>query len=370
MTDAASAGAILTIDLGAIQANWRLLAARLAPGAELSAVIKADAYGLGAAKVGPALHAAGCRSFFVALLDEALLLRKLLPRADIYVLGGALPGTESTFAQNRLIPVLNAPEQIALWAAFSQGRYISALHVDTGMARLGMNNLEMTRALADPKVRDGLAVRLLISHLACSDEPGHPLNAEQLSRFTQAREGLSALGLANLRTSFANSSGLFLDQAFHGDLARPGAALYGVNPCPGQPNPMAQVVHLQGKILQVREIDSPQSVGYGASWRAGRKSRIATVSVGYADGYLRSLSNRAHAVLNGVRIPLVGRVSMDLITFDVTETPQSAARPGALVDLIGAGCNIDTLAQEAGTIGYEILTSLGPRYHRVYRNPA
>ncbi len=357
------AGAILTIDLDAIVGNWRALGARLG-GAECAAVVKADAYGLGAARVAPALAAAGCRTFFVATLDEGLALRDLLPEARIVVLGGAIAGSEADFAARNLVPVLNSLDQIARWAALAQSRGApldAVIHVDTGMNRLGLPGDELDRLAAEPERLAGLAPALVMSHLACAEAPENPMNEAQRRAFEAARARLPATA-----ASLANSSGIFLGPAYHYDLARPGVALYGVNPTPNKPNPMAEVVRLQGKIVQVRDVDSPQTVGYGATHRVTAPGRIATVPVGYADGYQRSLGNRAYAAIGGVRVPVVGRVSMDLITLDVSALPPEAAQPGALVDLIGGGCPIDEVAGWADTIAYELLTGLGRRFARRY----
>lgn len=368
---AARAGAILTIDLDAIASNYRRLCTEL--GAKLgttacAAVVKADAYGLGISTVGPALARAGACIFFTAQLEEAITLRGLLPdTADIFVLNGLAAGPAKDFLAHDLQPVLNSLGEIDAWRALAktEGSALpAALHLDTGMNRLGLPANEIDALAVDPARLDGIALSYTMSHLACADEPAHPLNAGQLAAFTAARARIAAL--TNSPASFANSSGIFLGPDYHFDLARPGVALYGVNPTPGHPNPMAQVVRLQGKILQLREIDAPQSVGYGATHRATGPRRIATVAVGYADGYLRSLSNRGNAWIGDQQVPVVGRVSMDLITLDVTALPHEAVSLGGLVDLIGPRSSADEIAAEAGTIGYEILTALGQRYHRVY----
>ncbi len=372
-SEAERAGAVLTIDLGAIAANYRLLCDRVAP-AECAAVVKADAYGLGAGRVAPALYEAGCRTFFVALIDEEIAVRRALTdqgrsesdetESAIYVLNGLTPNTAGVFAEHRLGPVLNSIGQIDAWAAFARASAplaAAAIHVDTGMSRLGLPPNELSILRGDPSRLAGIRLAHVISHLACADEPDHPLNALQRDAFNAARSSLPAAA-----GSLANSSGIFLGPGYHADLARPGCALYGVSPLPRRTNPMRQVVRLQGKILQVREIDTPQTVGYGAKHRAEKRERIATVAVGYADGYLRHLSNRSYAYVGDFRAPLVGRVSMDLTTFDVTGVPDDLVRPGATMDLIGPRVTVDALADAAGTIGYEILTSLGARYHRVY----
>ncbi len=373
MNEAERAGAILTIDLGAIFANYRMLRDRVAP-AECAAVVKADAYGLGAGRVAPTLYEAGCRTFFVALIDEGIAVRRALKECGhkessgnepaIYVLNGLAPKTSGVFAEHRLRPVLNSIGEINAWAAYARdsgSQAAAAVHVDTGMSRLGLPQNELAILRDDPSRLAGFRLTHVMSHLACADEPDHPLNALQRDAFDAARASLPPTA-----GSLANSSGIFLGSAYHADLARPGCALYGVSPVPGRPNPMRQVVRLQGKILQVREIDTPQTVGYGATHRAGKREKIATVAVGYADGYLRHLSNRGCAYIGDFRAPLVGRVSMDLTTFDVTGVPAPLVRPGAMIDLIGAHATVDMLAASAGTIGYEILTSLGARHHRVY----
>lgn len=356
------AGAVLTVDLGAVVANWRSLRALLRTGADCGAAVKADAYGLGMERVAPALAAAGCRRFFVATIDEGIALRRLLAAAEIYVLAGPLPDTEGEFVAHGLRPVLNAPWQVALWAkAGGPTTPPSALHLDTGMSRLGLAAGELDALAADTATLAAIRPALAMSHLACSEDEDEPMNGRQLAAFRAARAKLPCMA-----ASLANSGGILLGPDYHFDLVRPGAALYGLVPRPDAAPLIAQVVRLQGKILQVRDVDSPMTVGYGATHRVGRKGRLATVAAGYADGYLRSLGNRGHAVLGGVRVPVVGRVSMDLLTVDISEVAAHVGQPGELVDLIGPGHTVDDLAAEAGTIGYEILTSLGRRYARRY----
>jgi alanine racemase len=359
--DLRRAGAVLEIDLGAVRANWRNLAGRTR--GACAAVVKADAYGLGAAPVAAALHHEGARQFFVAHLDEALALRPALPAGtEIFVLNGLPPGAEVDCAAAGAIPVLNSAGQIDAWAAVGrgQGRALpAAVQVDSGMSRMGLPAAELDAIADDPRRLEGIALRLVMSHLACAERQDDPMNRDQLARFTAARRRLPAAP-----ASLANSSGIFLGPDFHFDLVRPGAALYGIAPVAGAANPMAPVVRLRGRIVQLRDIPAGARVGYGASWTAPRPSRIATVSVGYADGYLRSLSHRASAQVGGRSVPLVGIVSMDSITLDVTEAPEAVE--GGFVELIGAGNPVDAVAAAAGTIGYEILTSLGQRYARTY----
>jgi alanine racemase len=361
------AGAILTIDLAAIAANWRgLRDAGRAQGRPIdcAAVLKADAYGTGATVVGPRLAAEGCRHFFVAHLDEGIALRRVLPDPPICVLNGLLSGTESDFVEHGLTPVINHLGQLNAWRAAAQ-RYNRALdamlHIDTGMNRLGFDADEAQVLINERGRLRGLRLALIMSHLVASEEQANPVNGEQLSRF---RSFVRAMPGAP--TSLANSSGIFLGPDYHFDLLRPGAALYGINPLPGQPNPMLPVVTLYARLLQVRRIDAFQTVGYGGAWRAARSSRVATIALGYADGYFRTLINRTHVHIAGRRVPVIGRISMDLVTIDVTDVPEAECLPGAPVEVLGPNLTPDDLAEHARTNGYEIMTSLGRRYARVY----
>jgi alanine racemase len=351
----------LTIDPGAVAANWQALADRHA--GEIAGVVKADAYGLGAALIAPALAAAGCRSFFVATLDEALALRALLPAARIGVLNGCPPGEEGAMRAHRLMPVLGSLAACARWreAAGDDEAPPSFLHVDTGMNRLGLDGDEAAHLIAHPDRLDGLGLTHVITHLIAAEDPDAAENAAQRERFAAF-----AARFPWLRTSLANSSGLFLGPAFGSDLARPGYALYGGNPTPKAANPMRPAITLAAPVLQIRAIAAGETVGYNGTWRAVRPSRIATIGVGYADGLPRSLSNRMTARWRGQIVPVAGRLSMDLTTFDVTDQPNLA--PGDVIEVIGAGHDIDAIAAEAGTIGYEILTSLGPRYRRMVKS--
>ncbi|HXA21661.1 MAG TPA: alanine racemase [Acetobacteraceae bacterium] len=360
--EAGRTGAILEVDLGAIVANWRLLG-RLHPSGPVAGVVKADGYGLGARQVATALYAAGCRHFFVALLDEALAIRDIVPGALLAVLDGLIPCSEAEYLEHGLVPALGSLAEINAWteAARAAGRRLPAiLHIDTGMARLGLDARELAVLQQDHGRLAGIDLRYVMTHLVSSEAAGDPLNQCQRERFAAA-----CAGLPPGPRSFANSSGIFLGPGWGSDLARPGAALYGINPTPDRPNPMELPVRLRARVLAVRDVSAGDSAGYNATWRAPRPSRVATAAIGYADGWHRSLSGRGRAFFDGTPVPLVGRVSMDLTTFDVTDVP--GVVPGAWLELIGPAQTPDDVAAAAGTNGYEVLTSLGRRFHRVYR---
>ena len=357
MTGPASAGGILYVDLAAIVGNWRRLCARHGTG-PVAGVVKGDGYGLGAAPIARALYAAGCRHFFVALLDEALAIRDTVPDAMLAVLGGLLPGTQAAYVAHRIVPTLGSLAEVDAWTAAGPG-LPAILHIDTGMARLGLDAREMAILHHDPGRLAGIDLRYIMTHLVSSEAAHDPLNRQQRQRFAAARASLPPAP-----SSFANSSGIFLGEEFGSDLARPGAALYGINPTPGQPNPMRPVVRLMARVLSVRDIPAGATVGYNATWTAARPSRIATAGVGYADGWHRALSGRCNAFFDGAPVPLVGRVSMDLTTFDITDHPGIA--PGAWLELLGPHQSADAIAAATGTNGYEVLTSLALRLPRVY----
>lgn len=356
----AAAGGVLTIDVKAVVANWQGLAARVAP-ALAAAVVKADAYGLGAAPLVRPLYEAGCRDFFVIALSEADTLRPLLPLdASIYVLNGLLPGTSAAYGEG-ILPVLNSISQCRAWAEAGKSSRPSVIQVDTGMSRLGLDVAEQNALAADPGLLSATGARLIMSHLACADEPHKPASGEQLAAFHAARERLPGLP-----GSLAASSGIFLGPDYHFDLCRPGASLYGI-----ETSPLAEgikpVVELKVRVAQLREIETGTSVGYGYTFRASRTTRLATLATGYADGWWRRFSNGAGAAYFGeTRLPSVGRVSMDSFSVDVSALPKGALAEGDLLELIGPHQSVDDVARTAGTIGYEILTSLGHRYHRVY----
>jgi alanine racemase len=361
-------GGTLTIDLAAIEANWRTLAHQ-ALTVECAAVVKANAYGLGLEPVATRLAQAGCKTFFVADLAEARRVRKCAGDATIYVLNGCTPEDSPGFVALDARPVINSMTELAEWDAFvaaNDWRGGAALQVNTGMNRLGISPEEAV-ALAPRTQTENHGITLLMSHLACAEVPDHPLTASQLKLFRDIR----AL-YGGIPASLASSSGIYLGDAALYDLARPGAALYGVNPTPGRDNPMRGVVELSGRILQVRNIAEGETVGYGATWTAKRPSRIVIVALGYADGLLRAASG-SDAGPGGVAIvaempcPIVGRISMDLACIDVTDVANGAVHRGDVATFIGARNGIDDFAAAAGTIGYEILTRLGLRCRVVYR---
>lgn len=362
------AGGVLSVDLGALQSNYRLLAKK-AGKAGCGAAVKGDAYGLGLAPVARALWQAGCRAFFVARPREGEDVRKVLPDATIYVLDGLYPGQADYYAKHALRPALTSLEEAQEWYAFGQQHGKSppcALHVDTGINRLGLSAEDFNALTGDAAFRSGLNISLLMSHLACADDPSHPLNKKQLQRFREARAKLP-----DVPASLANSAGIFLGRDFANDLVRPGIALYGGNPTPGKKNPMKPVATLAGTVLQVREVKKGETVGYGASWKAPRDSRIAVLGAGYRDGIPRKLSSRqkdgpAQVFVGGKRCPIIGRVSMDMTGVDVTALAKAKVPRGSRAEIFGKHIPLDEAAGWAGTISYELLTRLGSRYARVY----
>lgn len=350
---------VLAVDLAAIRANYRLLKDRHAANTA-AAVVKANAYGLGMDEVARALWAEKCRTFFVATLSEGVQLRKTLPDARIGVFNGLMAKEEKKYIEKRLTPVLNNIPQLERWAKIATPSFPAMLHVDTGMTRLGLTDSELDYALTRHGrfLQNGLAY--VMSHLACANEKKHPKNTQQLTRFR------TALGkLPGVKASLSNSSGLFLPEAFHFDLARPGCALYGINPTDGK-NPMRPVATLSAPFLQIRTLDRDETIGYGATFTARKGSRIGIVAFGYADGWLRSLSNQCHAYVAGVKVPVAGRVSMDMIALDLSHLPAAALARATHAEFLNDKQTVDDIARAAGTIGYEIFTRIGQRVERRY----
>ena len=360
----AGASGYLTIDLAALARNYERLAAELAP-ARAAAVVKADAYGLGAERVATKLYAQGCRHFFVAQFVEALRLRPGLPAdATVFVLNGLQPGNELTCARDGIVPVVNSLEQWRQWAgaAASLGRKLPAvLQFDTGMSRLGVppeDRAALARLVEDA---DHVEILFVMSHLASADDAESGQNADQLAEMTRI-----ATEFPNFPVCFANSGGVFLGKPYHGVIARPGIALYGGAPTAGRPNPMEPVVHLDVAVVQTRTVPAGTRVGYSGTHVTAGETRLATIAAGYADGLPRSLSGRGAVYCDGVRLPIVGRVSMDSITVDISALPEGRLTLGSRVEVLGPHQTLEDVARDAGTISYEILTGLGHRYDRHY----
>lgn len=361
--DEQHAGAVLTIDLRAIRQNYRLLAKMVGPDINCAGVVKADAYGLGAHRVAPALYQAGCRSFFVAQLDEGIDLRGHLPDdASIFVLNGLGNNSEGDCAEAGIVPVLNSLDQCDAWSACARKRgslLPAAIQVDSGMSRLGLSPREVAILTGTPAL--GLDIRMVMSHLACADMPSHPANAYQLSAYQAL-----AKHFPGARQSLANSSGIFLGRAFHHDVVRPGAALYGINPVPLQPNPMQPVVRLTAQVIQVRETEAGAHIGYGWDFHTEKPAQLATLSIGYADGLHRALGSKGVVTFQGRRLHIAGRVSMDSLTINLGDLAPDTLTRGTEVEIIGEHQSIDDLANAGDTIGYELLTGLGHRYKRIF----
>ncbi len=355
--------ACLTVRLGAIASNFQT-AQQLAGPAAVAGVVKADGYGTGMIPAARALLRAGCDTFFVARLEEGIALRPLAPKARIFVLDGARPDMVPALIAHNLAPVLNSIAEIAAWSAAAhatRAHYDAAVHIDTGMNRLGLPAAELSKLASEhQRLLSGLRVVVWMSHLACSDDHDSRMNRVQLERFKTA---LAMLPQAP--ASLSASGGIMQGKDYHFDMVRPGVCLYGGNPQPGRPNPFKPVVRLTAKLMQVREATPGETVGYGATYKLKRPSVLATAALGYADGVLRSLSNSGSVAVDGVRAPIVGRVSMDLFTFDITDVPGPVS-PGMDVELIGDTIHVDEIAAAAGTISYEILTSLSRRARRQY----
>ena len=358
----------LTIDLNAFAENWQHLSS-LSPSAETSAVVKANAYGLGIEKTVPVLADAGCRTFFTAMVEEAVRVRKVQPSARVFVLNGIFADTIQTALQHKLTPVLSSMDQIAMWVTMSGGSPC-AIHVDTGMNRLGLTLEEATKLADNSSMLSRTGATTLMSHFACADDPDHPLNALQIGRFAKVCEQFP-----ELEKSFANSAAILSAPQTHLDLTRPGIAMYGGEAVNDLANPMKPVVTSQTRILQIRHSGKGETVGYGATYKLERNSKLAICSAGYADGFHRSNSGtgvalrNANAVggegwLDGYKVPIAGRVSMDLTAFDVTDVPDEVLQKAKWIELFGHNVALDDAARACGTIGYELLTDLGSRYVR------
>ncbi|HFB2047755.1 MAG TPA: Alanine racemase [Hyphomicrobiaceae bacterium MAG_BT-2024] len=364
------ARSVIEVDIAAICRNWRKLNSMTAASV-CGAVVKADAYGLGLNAVVTALVLEGCKTFFVATLEEGRHTRSVAPNAEIYILDGLLPGTELYYLQHNLIPVLSSTPEITDWAIFSrsaQHQLYAAIHIDTGMRRLGISRCEFLNivAMIKEEALTAFNVTLIMSHLACSDNPNHSYNKIQLFQFARLRQQFP-----EARYSLANSGGIFLGPDFHFDTVRPGIALYGGHKFSSNFTTMEMVVRFYGRILQLQFAEAGETVGYGAVRILKRRTKIATIALGYADGFMRLLGsdyeeNAIHGFIGDIPVPIIGPISMDLITLDVTDVPERLVFRGSWVELIGEWMTLDDLASHANTIGYEILTRLGNRAHRIY----
>lgn len=362
-------GGRLTIDLDAIVSNWSLLKGKVSDSTDCAAVLKADAYGTGQDKTAAALYQAGCRTFFVAVPTEALTLRASLPDAVIYVLDGLFPGTADHFLNHDIRPVLGSLEELLEWAEVCKAsgkNNAAAVHVDTGIHRLGLSPEELTRALGDNAVLGPFQPSLVMSHLACGSTPDHDMNRRQLKLFTE-----TTAPFPHIPRSLANSAGVLLGPDYHFDLVRPGIALYGGQAIETEPNPMKPVAKVEARIMIVRDVPQGDTIGYGAKQTAKRPLRNAVVAAGYADGMIRragSTDDRpgGFGLIGGYKAPILGRISMDMITLDVTDVPEHLLQRGAFVEMLGPGVAASDLAAYAETIDYEYLTSLGRRFERVY----
>jgi len=362
-------GGRLTIDLDAIASNWRFLDSRTDGTTECAVAIKGNAYGTGQERVAPALYEAGCRTFFAAVPTEAVDLRRLLPDAVIYALDGLFPGTGTHFLEHDIRPVLGSLEELVEWADLCKaaGKSLdAAVHVDTGIHRLGLAAAEFGAAMTDKGLLGPFRPSLIMSHLACGSVPDNPMNRRQLDRFRQITDPFS-----DIPRSLANSAGVLMGPDYHFDLVRPGISVYGGQAIESEPNPMAPVAKVEARIMIVRDVPEGDTIGYGATQTAGRPLKNAVVAAGYADGMLRRASSSderpgGFGVIGGYRAPILGRISMDMITLDVTEVPDHLLKRGAFVEMLGPQVAASDLAAYAETIDYEYLTSLGRRFERVY----
>lgn len=364
-TATGGASGYLIIDLAALARNYERLAAEVAP-ARAAAVVKADAYGLGADRVAARLYEHGCRQFFVAQFIEALRLQPTLAAdAKVYVLNGLQPGNETACAEDGIVPIINSMEQLQRWSETAKAlgcKLPAVLQFDTGMSRLGVPPAERAAVASVLKAGANIEVQFIMSHLASADEPESDQNGSQLAEMNRITAEFPDYDLC-----FANSGGIFLGKPYHGMLARPGIALYGGAPAADRPNPMEAVVRLDIAVVQTRTVPAGARVGYSGTHTAVAETRLATIAAGYADGLPRSLSDRGAVYCDGIRLPIVGRVSMDSTTIDISALPEDRLHLGSLVEVLGPSQTLEDIARDAGTIAYEILTGLGQRYERQYR---
>jgi len=354
---------LLKINLGNLADNYRYLSQKTGGNCKVAGILKANAYGLGLKPTVNTLLNQKCDQFFVATLNEALEFREFEQNASIAVLGGLFNGAEETYLHHNIQPVINGLDDLERWNALAKAqnkKFPTMLHVDTGMNRLGLSEEDARKLISTPELYTRLSIDWIMTHFACADEKDHPLTENQAKKFQEITDHFP-----NAKRSLGNSPGVFRDVQYHTDMVRPGIALYGGNPTPEQPNPMKQVIELQSKILQTRLCKKGESIGYGASHVFDKDTHTATIGIGYADGLLRSHSNKGHFYFNNQPCPILGRISMDLTTIDISNCDLPPVQ-GDWVEVIGNNQTIDGIANNAGTISYEVLTSLGKRYAREY----
>ena len=356
----------LQIDLINLVKNYNLLKKKLSPGSVCSAVMKANAYGLGSAEIYKTLYKNGCEDFFVAHLEEGIILKEANKTKNIYLLHGLYTNEEiQACITHNLIPVLNSIEQITLLNCYlkrKQKQYPAIIHVDTGMSRLGLSQQEILHLIKHPELLNHLDIKYVLSHLACADNYESPYNKEQLELF----KNLTTY-FPNTKMSLSNSSGIFLGKEYHFNLVRPGGALYGINPTPYKKNPMDNVVTLKAPILRKTILDKDQYVSYGATYKMKKNDKIITIEWGYADGFLLSQNNEASCYVDGgYYLPIAGKVTMDMIMFDASALPQQIFNNITSVELIGPHLPVDEVAKKAKTVGYEIIAAIGGRVNVNY----
>lgn len=363
---------VLTVNLSALADNYRQFQEKAGPDCAVAGVVKADAYGTGLKPVVEKLTELGCPHYFVATLDEAVQVREINKEAPVGVLGGLYHGAEEEYVTHDIRPILNSPDDIERWVQVARklDRKLPAiLHLDTGMNRLGLSSDESEMVIQNPDLLEGINIELVMSHFASADDKDHPQTQMQADRFAALMTSF-----AGAKKSLSNSSGTYRNKAYHYDLIRPGYSLYGGNPTPEVANPVGPVVSLDARIYQIRQVKKGEAIGYGATHEFQNDGVTATVGLGYADGFLRSGSSRtidgrpeaATLFWDGQACPIIGRVSMDLVSVDLTHITGARPEAGDSLEILGPHQGIDDLAQSMGTIGYEVLTSLGARYTRRY----
>jgi alanine racemase len=364
MQDISNVLSVLKINVANIVKNYKLVKDAVGEATNVAAVVKSDCYGLGVKKIVPELAKAGCNEFYVANVDEGIALRDVLKSERIFVLHGINKGEERYFLKHNLIPVLNNEHQVEIWEASAKAlkeKLPASLNIDTGMTRLGMSLDQFEQIINDLKNKSLLDIIYIKTHLACANETSNKMNEDQFDKFK-----IIIKKYPGYKYSFANSPGFILGEKYWYDQVRVGAMLYGINPSDNKNFTVNPVVEVTSKIIKIYDITKEGTIGYGASYHLKPGMAIATMPVGYADGYFRSLSNKGHCYINGIKTPIIGNISMDLTTIDITNVPKRLRQIGQEIELIGKNISLETIASIANTISYEVLTSLGNRYRREY----